>query len=270
MRNIFEVKMESKRQVQLSTDNAKALEDPQAAIIDFERAQVEWQEKKEKAWLEHLRNTVDEEVKEVSRLEIDRLLAIDIENEVDREDKETAEEELKVYDTNLKTKHPILYLSKAWRKRKVDTKKASLEAAVESTRLERVANRLEDQGHEMQSAIRKLAFQFRNEVRAPLADKLRSRMSSFPPATFEVLQLKPKSLDFSGGRCSKQVQDRPSGSREKILAFSLQLDDGSHMDQTFDWRGISLSRLRSSFASSSRSLRVLSTRWSDLFVMKAP
>jgi hypothetical protein len=36
MRNIFEVKMESKRQVQLSTDNVKALEDPNAAIMDFD------------------------------------------------------------------------------------------------------------------------------------------------------------------------------------------------------------------------------------------
>jgi hypothetical protein len=54
MRNIFEVKMESKRQLQLSTDNAKALEDTKAAIMDFDRAQVQWQKKKEKAWLEHL------------------------------------------------------------------------------------------------------------------------------------------------------------------------------------------------------------------------
>jgi hypothetical protein len=54
MRKIFEVKMESNRQQQLSIDNAKALEDPKAAIMDFDRAQVEWQEKKEKAWLEHL------------------------------------------------------------------------------------------------------------------------------------------------------------------------------------------------------------------------
>lgn len=70
MRGIFEVKMESKRQVQLSTDNAKALEDPQAAIIDFGRAEVDWQEMKEKAWLDHLRNTVDEEVKEVFDLRL--------------------------------------------------------------------------------------------------------------------------------------------------------------------------------------------------------
>ncbi len=134
---------------------------------------------------------MDKKVKELAQCDVDCLLAINVEKEVDREGKEVTEEELRVYDTNLKTKHPILYLSKAWRKHKMETKKESLEAAAESTHLERVANRLKSKGHEMQSAIRKLAVQFRNEVRGPLAKKIQSRMSSFPPATFEVLQLNP-------------------------------------------------------------------------------
>jgi len=199
IRDSFEVEMELKRRTQLNVDKARALENPQAAMEDFERARDEWLDTTEKAWLDHLRNIADEDVQDIGQLEVHRLLALEAEKDVEQEDKEEVKEQLRGYEATLKKKRPVLYLSKAWRKRKLDAKRLKIEATFQSTRLERIALRLEDQGLEVQSESRKLAMKFRRELMKPMVQRLQSRTSSFPPATFKVLQLSPNHWTFGGG-----------------------------------------------------------------------
>ena len=198
IRRVFELRMESKRRVQLNVDQARALEDPQMALTDFERANEEWAKTMEQAWIDHLQNIADKDFQELGRLEADRLLAVKVEDEVEHEDSEELKEQIKIYESALKKKRPVLYLSNAWRKRKLDFKRKKIEASLQSTRPERIVQRLDDQGLELQSAAQKLAIEFCKDIREPLELRLRSKMSSFPPATFKVLQLDPNHWTFNG------------------------------------------------------------------------
>lgn len=195
----FEERMQRKRRAQLNVDNAKAINNPQMALVDFKRAEAEWRKTKDEAWLHHLRSIADEELQELGRLEADRLLAIQVEKEVEREDEEQIEEQLNAFEAVLKKKHRVLYLSKAWRRHKLDKKRLQIEASLQSTHLERVTQRLDEQGLESQITARKLAIEFRRDLREPLVQQLRSRTSSFPPAPFKVLQLDPNNWTFHGG-----------------------------------------------------------------------
>lgn len=199
MKRIFDERMESKRNVKLNVDKVRAFEDPQKALMDLDRAEEEWRNAKEEAWLDHLRNISDKDVKELGQLEADRLLAIQVEKEVAREDDREIESQLSDYKNALKKRHRLLYLSKAWRDRKMSAKRQKIEASLQESRPERITQRLEEDGLTLQSAARKLAIEFRQEVRDPMRHQLQQKRSAFPPATFRVLQLDPNNWAFNAG-----------------------------------------------------------------------
>jgi hypothetical protein len=196
MRDTFDEKMRSMRNLQLNINQAKVLESPLAAIAEAERAENEWLAAKDQAWIDHLKSQTREDVKELGRVEADRLLAQQIEDEVRRKDDEMVVDDLKSYKDSLKQKRPVLSLSSAWTNRKLDAKRLEIEASLESSRVERITQRLEDQDLEVQCTARKLVTEFRRDHRTVLAKRLRSKLSSFPPATFEVLQLNPNHWTF--------------------------------------------------------------------------
>jgi hypothetical protein len=99
--------------------------------------------------------------------------------EVELEDNEKMEKERMEYEALLKKKRPIMALSKAWMKRKLDMKREAATISYESTRLDRVALRLEeiDALLVQSSKARKLAIYFRENIREDLALRLRSKQS---------------------------------------------------------------------------------------------
>jgi hypothetical protein len=163
IRIAFEENMLPKRNRQLNMDQAKVLEYPLAAIAEAERAENEWINAKDRAWIDHLKSQTREDLKKLGRLEADRLLAKQIEDEVKREDKAMVADRLKNNEDSLKKKRPVLSLSSEWRKRKLETKRIKVEASMVSTCLERIEQRLQDQGLEVQYAARTLITAFRRD-----------------------------------------------------------------------------------------------------------
>lgn len=191
LKRTFEERMRVRRNVALKVDQAKALKSPRAAKDEMEHATREWQDTKDKAWIEHLQNSTEDDVKQLGQFEVERLLALQIELQVKQEDEEQIDEKLKEYEDSLRKKRPLLSLSGAWRERKLDAKRLKMRALLESDRLERVARRLKEKGLEAQYAARRSSAEFRRDIRDEMADRLRRKKCSFPSAQFDVLQLNP-------------------------------------------------------------------------------
>lgn len=96
-----------------------------------------------------------------------------------------------------------------------------------STCLERIEQRLQDQGLEVQYVARTLITKLRRDHRAALIKRLRSKLSSFPPANFEVLQLNPRHWTLY-----QEAQDCQGRLGKTTLADAILLDDGRHTDQS--------------------------------------
>jgi hypothetical protein len=207
IRSKFERTEGPMRSDRLEIDQTASEKSPKAAVKELRRAKKSWEQTRKKAWIEHLKNIASDGTKELAAIETDRLTALDIEQDVEREDQEKIQKELKEYGEFLQKKHPIMALSNAWTKHKLDTKRERTTRSYESTRLGRVAHRLEEvKALHVQGSARKLAFQFRGSIREDLARRLRSKQSSFPPAKFEVLQLNPNNWGGNGFKKCKEVE----------------------------------------------------------------
>jgi hypothetical protein len=190
-RQDFDRTMDSRRNSELAIDEDKVKISPKAAIKEHRAAGNEWRLMKEQAWIDHLKNATTQDMRDLGPAEADRVMALEIEKRVELEDETMIEADLKEYETSLKRRRPVLSLSKAWRQRKLDTRREEVAATLEKSRQERVSNNVEAEGLHIQSAARKLAIKFQQEEREVLAKCLYSKESSYPPAEFRVLQLNP-------------------------------------------------------------------------------
>ena len=192
-RRDFEEHMGALRKTKLTMNLAKAKTktSPKTALAEERRAESEWQRNKSRDWIDHLKNIVKHDLKELAALEVDRLVAVEIEQDVEREDTDKMEEALKEYEDRLAKNRPIMSLSGAWRKRKLKNRRTIIAKSYESTRLERVAKRLDTAHLDGQSNARKLLIKFRDNVYDVLARRLRCKRTTFPLAEFKVLQLNP-------------------------------------------------------------------------------
>jgi hypothetical protein len=207
IRRNFELIVGPKRSENPQIDLAASRKSPKHAFEEQRRAEKVWEQAREKAWIEHLKNIKSDDAKELVAIEMDRLMAFEIEQEVEREDHEKIEKELMEYEELLKKKRPIMALSNAWTKRQMDAKRETTTRTYENTRLGRVALRLEEvETLYVQGRARKLAIQFRENIHEDLALRLRSKQSSFPPAMFQVLQLNPSNWGGNGFKKYKEVE----------------------------------------------------------------
>jgi hypothetical protein len=207
IRRNFELILGPKRDGNLKIDLAASRKSPKHAIEELRRAEKSWEQAREKAWIEHLKNITNNDAKELVAIEMDRLMAFEIEQEVEREDHEKIEKELMENEELRKKRRPIMALSNAWTKRQTDVKREATTRTYESTRLGRVALHLKEvETLHVQGRARKLAIEFRENIREDLARRLRFKQSSFPPAVFQVLQLNPNNWGGNGFKKHKEVE----------------------------------------------------------------